>query len=306
MPDSVDDMGFIVIHRKILNSRVWVNDGLFKLWMWCLLKANHKSIWVPIKTGRGESEVLVQRGQFVFGRKSAAKQLKVKETTLWARIKKLERMECITVKSSSTHSIIEICNYEHYQSNEQQNDTLNQKRANFSTPIMTPKKEQKAPKNQGQRPMLLIDDDTNNDSQMTAIRQPNDTNNNDNKKNIKSTSARPNGWTLVPDELVKPLDAVCQFLKSTEHGAALFPDVYKFVGQALKQGKRPDAIHGVLGSIERIRPVDAWAYGVKALGLEVARRNAREFEANHEAMKQEKPKQKRRSIPNGLKKVPVV
>jgi len=109
------DSGFIVLHRKLINSQVWLNDGLLKLFLWCLLKANHKDKWVPVNTGRGSSQVKIKRGQFLFGRKTAAKELKMKPATVYSRMQKLQNMQNISMQSSSHYSVVTVCNYNSYQ-----------------------------------------------------------------------------------------------------------------------------------------------------------------------------------------------
>lgn len=110
--------GYIKLHRKTLDSRVFQSKGLLKVWIWCLLKANHKSEWVPIKTGKGSTEVLVEAGQFIFGRFTAAKKLKMKPSTLWDRIIKLKNMQNIDIQSNRQYSLITVTNWELYQANE--------------------------------------------------------------------------------------------------------------------------------------------------------------------------------------------
>ncbi len=107
--------GWIKLHRQTIDSRVFVNDGLLKVWVWCLLKANHSQQWVDIKTGRGTTEVKVLPGQFVFGRKTAAKSLKMKPDTVYSRMKKLEKMENINMQNNTHYSIISIVNWSSYQ-----------------------------------------------------------------------------------------------------------------------------------------------------------------------------------------------
>ena len=109
------DQGFIILHRKLMNSQVWLNDGLLKLFLWCLLKANHKDKWVPVNTGRGSSEVKIKRGQFLFGSKTAAKELKMKPGTVYSRMQKLQNMQNISMQSSSHYSVVTVCNYDSYQ-----------------------------------------------------------------------------------------------------------------------------------------------------------------------------------------------
>ena len=107
--------GWILLHRKIIKSRVFQNADLLKVWLWCLVKANHKDKWVPFKTGRGESEVLIKRGQFIFGRKKAAKELKMKLSSTYKRMLKLKSMQNLNMQSNTHYSIVTINNYKDYQ-----------------------------------------------------------------------------------------------------------------------------------------------------------------------------------------------
>ena len=112
------NQGYIKLYRKSLESRVFQNEGFWKIWTWCLLKANHKEKWVKIKTGKGFTEVKVLPGQFIFGRKSAAKELRMKLSTVWKRIKKLENMQNLNIESNTQYSIITLANWGFYQSTE--------------------------------------------------------------------------------------------------------------------------------------------------------------------------------------------
>lgn len=111
---QVED-GYIQLYRKTLKSRVFQNEGLFKVWIWCLLKANHKENWVPVKTGRGTTEVHLLPGQFIFGRKSAAKELKMHPSTVWKRIVKLKNMRNCDIESNTHYSLVTLINWESYQ-----------------------------------------------------------------------------------------------------------------------------------------------------------------------------------------------
>ena len=109
------NQGYVRVHRKTLDSQVFQNEGLFKVWMWCLLRANHKEEWVSIKIGRGTTEVHLLPGQFIFGRKTAAKSLKMKEPTVQKRIKKLVNMGNCIIESITHYSIITVVNWAFYQ-----------------------------------------------------------------------------------------------------------------------------------------------------------------------------------------------
>ncbi len=113
---------WIKVHRRLLSSDVWENPQTLKVWMWLLLKANFKDKQASIKVGTGFEDVLVKRGKVLFGRKSAAKELKMSESATYRSIKKLSSIGKITVKSNSHYSIITICKYEHYQSQKEDSE----------------------------------------------------------------------------------------------------------------------------------------------------------------------------------------
>lgn len=121
--DTIHDEGWVKLHRKSIRSQVFQTDGLWKVWTWCLMKANHEDTWVPIITGKGTTEVLVKRGQFVFGRKSAAKALKMDESTIYKRMMKLKNMENCNIQSNTHYSIVTILNYDLYQGSEKEEVT---------------------------------------------------------------------------------------------------------------------------------------------------------------------------------------
>lgn len=117
------DRGWIRVYRKSIESRVFQNEGLFKVWMWCLLKANHETKWVGVKTGRGVTEVKVEPGQFIFGRKKAAKELKMAPSTVQDRIRKLEKLQNLVTQPVTHYSIISIINWDAYQGASGNSDT---------------------------------------------------------------------------------------------------------------------------------------------------------------------------------------
>ena len=107
--------GFIKLHRAILNSEVFQNEALFKVWIWCLLKASYKKYSYSIPAGKGTAVIDLEPGQFVFGRKTAALELKMTEGGLYKRILKLKNSGNITVESNNRFSIITIVKWNTYQ-----------------------------------------------------------------------------------------------------------------------------------------------------------------------------------------------
>ncbi len=112
------NQGYIKLHRKTLDSRVFQNEGVLKVWIWCLLKANYKGQWTSIKAGKGTTEVWIGPGQFIFGKYTAAKELKMPPSTVWKRIKKLIADGNLVVKSNRQYSVITIVNWDTYQGTE--------------------------------------------------------------------------------------------------------------------------------------------------------------------------------------------
>ncbi|MHC4747706.1 MAG: hypothetical protein ACYS18_10380 [Planctomycetota bacterium] len=104
-----------MLHRQSIESRVWKNPYLWQLWCYCLLRANHKEKWVPVKTGRGSTEVFVGAGQFIFGQIEAGKALGQKPNTTYKRLVKLKKMGNCHTQSHRHFSLVTICNWELYQ-----------------------------------------------------------------------------------------------------------------------------------------------------------------------------------------------
>jgi len=110
----ISNEGWVPLFRKLLDSQVFQNEGLLKVWIWCLLKATHKEQWVSIRTGKGTTEVHLLPGQFIFGRKTAAKELKMSPSTAWKRITKLKNMQNLNIQSNTHYSIISVANWALY------------------------------------------------------------------------------------------------------------------------------------------------------------------------------------------------
>jgi hypothetical protein len=115
--------GYVKLWRKIEDSIVFQNEGLLKVFIWCLLQATHKEIYLPVRTGRGFTEVHLLPGSFIFGRQSAAKQLRMGQSTVWGRIIKLKKFKIIDIQTNTHYSIISIINWISYQGDQNQSDS---------------------------------------------------------------------------------------------------------------------------------------------------------------------------------------
>jgi len=61
--------GWVKLWRKSIDSGLIKNHKAWIFWTYCLMKANHKKDY---KQTIGFQEVLLQPGEFVFGRKKAS------------------------------------------------------------------------------------------------------------------------------------------------------------------------------------------------------------------------------------------
>ena len=117
--------GSILLNRKLLESSVFSSEKRLKIWIWLLLKASYKKRFVTIKIGRGETTIEINRGELLFGRFKAEEALNIDGSTIYKILQKFELDEMIVIKSNSHYTIISICNYDIYQSHEQQKVTAN-------------------------------------------------------------------------------------------------------------------------------------------------------------------------------------
>ncbi len=99
------------IHRSILLHPVFQDSELLHLFLYCIAKANHRDgrlLW------KGKESTL-ERGQFVFGRKSASKETGIKQSTIYRKMMILKTMEMIDIEPNNKFSTVTVLNYGKYQ-----------------------------------------------------------------------------------------------------------------------------------------------------------------------------------------------
>jgi hypothetical protein len=108
--------GWIKLHRQILDSPVFAHQTALKIWIWCLCKASHSGKSFSISTGKGETIVTIDRGQFIFGRFKAEEELGINGSTIYKWIHKFsDEMDMINIVSNNHYSIITILNFNDFQ-----------------------------------------------------------------------------------------------------------------------------------------------------------------------------------------------
>ena len=121
--------GWIKLYIKFKDHAIMKSGDsyLFQLFMFCLLMANWKETEVII----GNEVITLKAGQFITGRKSLVKHLtkltdenssvfKKMESLYRRKLEILEKLDCITIKTTNKYTVITIQNWNRYQSNDQQ------------------------------------------------------------------------------------------------------------------------------------------------------------------------------------------
>jgi hypothetical protein len=105
--------GWIKLSRSLIDKPIFQNEKLLKVWIWCLLKATHTGYEQLI----GLHKVWLEPGQFIFGRKKAAEELIIAESTVWRMMQFLadKNNPSLEITSYSKYSIITIVNWAGYQ-----------------------------------------------------------------------------------------------------------------------------------------------------------------------------------------------
>lgn len=103
--------GWVKLHRKILDSDIFENPNLLKFWLWCLCKASVEKRIVRI----GTKTIELKKGQFVFGRRTAAVALKMSESTVYKYLGQLEEDGMINTDRNNRFTVITIEKWGFYQ-----------------------------------------------------------------------------------------------------------------------------------------------------------------------------------------------
>ena len=128
------ELGWIKIHRQILNWEWYDEPNTFRVFIHLLLKANHK----PNKY-RG---VTIEAGQIMTGQDLLALELKLTRAKIRLALNNLKTTNEITINSSRKGTIIQIVNYENYQVTE-----LKQPKDNHKTTTEQPDDNQRMTSN---------------------------------------------------------------------------------------------------------------------------------------------------------------
>lgn len=123
--------GYVKTWRKLVDSTIFANARLLKLFLLCLCKATHKPIEVAIPGIL--NPIKLEPGQFITGRnslhedyhqahlrKNYRRKAAPTAITLYRWLLTLQNMQILNIKTFNKYSIITMLNWELYQENEQQ------------------------------------------------------------------------------------------------------------------------------------------------------------------------------------------
>lgn len=98
---------WIKLHRKVIESQVFSDSEVFRLWCYLLLRANYRPSYF-----RGEK---IDVGQVAFSQRMLAETLGVHRTTLQRHLKRLEEMGNVGLRSGHDFTVATIYQWQTYQ-----------------------------------------------------------------------------------------------------------------------------------------------------------------------------------------------
>lgn len=121
-------LGWIKLHRKLLENAIFTSEKGLKVWIWCLLKANHDENEVFMNM----QKLTIKSGQFIFGRESASKELKMSPSTVRNWLGLLKKDSYLDIKPTNKYSVITVLKYSDYQemNNKKDNRITTEKQQN--------------------------------------------------------------------------------------------------------------------------------------------------------------------------------
>ena len=108
--------GWISLHRKMTEWEWYSDANTMRLFIHCILKANHKT-----KKWQG---IDIQRGQFLTSSDTLALDLKLSRQQIRTSLNKLKSTNEITISTTSRSSMITVSSYNDYQDNNQSDNHL--------------------------------------------------------------------------------------------------------------------------------------------------------------------------------------
>lgn len=107
--------GYVKVWRKIHDDDMLKNHKFCAFFLWALTKASHRQIDIIV----GNQSVRLEPGQFIFGRRMAAKELGMTEREVRTITALAKKAKFVTIKTTNKFSIITIINWSTYQGDDE-------------------------------------------------------------------------------------------------------------------------------------------------------------------------------------------
>ena len=108
--------GYVKLWRKLEDSQIFQNEKALKIWIWILIRANHKENTVLF----GRQKILIHKGEFVMGLNKASEHLNLAKSTIHFWVNYLNDLGMVELKKTNKFTLIKIKNWEDYQDGETQ------------------------------------------------------------------------------------------------------------------------------------------------------------------------------------------
>ncbi len=108
MKNAIDKtQGYVLMWRSIMNTAIWSNPKLYKVYSWCVFRANFE----PLKEYKGLKRLDLQPGQFVTSYPHAKEELGMAVGTIYNYLALLKVEKLIESKSYSKYTVLTIQNW---------------------------------------------------------------------------------------------------------------------------------------------------------------------------------------------------
>jgi hypothetical protein len=106
--------GWIKLHRKLIQTSFYKDSQAVHLAIHLLMKANHSDVKITFNN----DEVSIKRGSMITGRHALSRETGIHESTIYRKLRVLEKVGFSHIKSNNKYSMITINNYDAYNCNE--------------------------------------------------------------------------------------------------------------------------------------------------------------------------------------------
>lgn len=111
--------GWVKLHRSILEWEWYDDNNTFKVFIHCLLRANHKE-----QKWRGQ---VIEKGSFITSYSNLANECKLTTQQVRTSLNKLKKTNEVTIKTTNKNTYVTVCKYDSYQVLENTNNNQSNK-----------------------------------------------------------------------------------------------------------------------------------------------------------------------------------